>query len=226
MCFRMYQKAVASKEPKVGLRQKATGTDKISKQGFCASLRSSKLTRPLYEESKGGSAPRSDPQISMVSTYSKSSGTTRSLGYKRVRTPSPCYNPIRIESVFSIAAHTNMHCELKKTTHLTAPPVYSTANSSRTKSVNPNPRGAKGVNRDSMAGQTSVSVDSDEDGSWADTVGLLSAASIRTVRTKAEVMNISIKRPYEAATRTVTSRSARVGTHMSELVSVYKPELY
>lgn len=65
MCFRMYQKAVASNEPKVGLRQKATGTDKISKRGLYASLRSSKLTRPLYEESKGGSAPRSDPHISM-----------------------------------------------------------------------------------------------------------------------------------------------------------------
>jgi len=49
---------------------------------------------------------------------------------------------------------------------------------------------------------------------------------MRTVRTKAEVMNISIKRPYEATTRTVTSRSARVGAHMSGFVSVYKPELY
>lgn len=72
----------------------------------------------------------------------------------------------------------------------------------------------------------SVSLELNEDGFYEDIAGSLSAASMRTVRTKAEVMNISIKRPYEATTRTVTSRSARVGAHMSGFVSVYKPELY
>jgi hypothetical protein len=41
--------------------------------------------------------------------------------------------------------------ELLRKTYLTAPPVYSTANSSNTKSINPNPRGAKGVKRDSIS---------------------------------------------------------------------------
>jgi hypothetical protein len=145
----MYQKAVASKEPKVGLRRKATGADKVSKRGFCAALRSLKFTRPLYEESKGGSAPRSDPHILTLSTYSRSSGTTRSLGCKPVRMPSPCCNPVGPESAVLKFFHDSFRILDQEMAHLTAPPVYSTANSSRTKSVNPNPRGAKGVNLDS-----------------------------------------------------------------------------
>jgi hypothetical protein len=53
----------------------------------------------------------------------------------------------------------------------------------------------------------SVSLELGEDGFYEDIAGSLSAASMRTVRTKAEVINISINRPCGAGTRTLIPKS-------------------